>query len=104
MGNKIAAALVGLLVGALYIADKRYDFKPWGWTFERSYFVVIAALVVFVVVRWSLAWFRDGNEGVKAQWRRFSEYSPSPNTRRKNLIFWLVIFIALLIFFYWRSA
>ena len=88
-------AAIGLAI-SLY----RMFTTPWAWDFPH----IGPLLLLAGSSAWIFIWLRDGNEGVKARWRRVSEYEPSENAGRRNLLIFMTVIIALLVFLSWWKA
>lgn len=66
------------------------------WDIRHS---LLAGIVIAAICTGLFVWFREGNEGFKSRWRVMRDYQPSSHYLRLGFLFWLVVLIALMIFF-----
>jgi hypothetical protein len=73
-------------------------YLPWTWTTEQFLFVGIVVLAVL----WAFAWWRRGTAGIKdtlAKARRLRSDPSNKSAFRWNLIFWIAVALALVVYF-----
>jgi hypothetical protein len=88
---------------AVVLAVSRAFAQPWHWDFDQISLIFPLAAIILAIASWVFRWMRYGTEGVKQRWRTFdegvnAELSDGPKFRR-NIIFWLVVTILLVVAF-----
>jgi hypothetical protein len=79
---------------------------PWTWNLYQCLAAIILCSVPVGIVRWGLLWKRTGIEGVKAKMAAFETEIETPRARqnfRWSLVFWIVVALALVIYFNMRQ-
>lgn len=75
---------------------------PWVWNFDQCIALAALACVPIGIVRWGLIWKQSGLEGVKSKISTFQAELESPRARinhRWYLVFWIVVAVALVVYF-----
>lgn len=103
MGGKSSIWLLFVILAAVMLGMSRAFARPWRWDFSQIEFAVLLGAIVLAVASWGIRWWLYGTEGVKQRWNKFdrgvaTELGNRPKMRR-NFIFWIVIAIALVIYF-----
>jgi hypothetical protein len=93
---------LGYAFGAFYflnIALGAFS-TPWAWTSDQLLFAVLCSVWIAVLAVWGTIWARGGTEAVKERWALMQKQSPrSKKSFLISLIFWIVVAVALVVYF-----
>ncbi|HEY5048029.1 MAG TPA: hypothetical protein VII49_08435 [Rhizomicrobium sp.] len=76
--------------------------SPWTWTAYQCLFLLVVVSAVTIATMVGYVWIRHGREGLNVRWRLFREASAKTPPRRVtvlNLLFWIAVAIALVVYF-----
>ena len=77
-------------------------YVPWRWTIDQCLLVFMLLCVASVLGFWAVLWQRKGIVAVKEQWALRQQRMAAPldfKANRWNLVFWIVVALALVVFF-----
>ncbi|MEO8895163.1 MAG: hypothetical protein ABI450_04720 [Rhizomicrobium sp.] len=95
--------LIYLLAALVFVRAAVSAFSaPWIWTSDQIFFVFLLFSIAVGLGSWIVIWLRGGTAAVKAHWAARQERMQASFTGKsltRNLWFWLLIAVALVIFF-----
>lgn len=72
----------------------------WVWNGDQIGFALYGALGIIVLGFWATIWWREGTAGMQAHWRnRLRKRPAAPRFYMASLLSWIVIAVALVLFF-----
>jgi len=75
---------------------------PWRWTQDQVFFLFLIFCVVVGLGSWIVIWMRGGTAAVKARWtarQARMDAAFSSKAMSRNLLFWILVAVALVIEF-----
>jgi hypothetical protein len=100
---------LGYLVSAVFLINTGISAfsTAWSWTSTQLLFVILGIGLTFVVGSWAVIWLRGGTAALKAQWALRQERIKTPLSRKTfvwSLLFWILVAVALVIYFNMTQA
>jgi len=80
---------------------------PWRWTADQYLFVFFLLCAGSVLVLWGTVWWRGGMAAVKERWALRQQVTGAPISKKVLLwafVFWIVVALALVLFFNARQS
>jgi hypothetical protein len=94
----ICGILTAVVVSILQVSP-----GPWSWDFSHISLIFLLTAVLLAITSWVVRWMRYGTEGVTQRWNKFGDGLSAElgkqSKMRSYLVFWIVVALALVIYF-----